>query len=126
MDATATSPADYTGVTDFPVVFNAGEDTKEIQIAIADDNVVENDEIFKLSLKCEESPCTKVVPNQAVVVIKSDDGKCFLLLLKIKSGIINNFKKIEISIAQTHIQSYYQMRFSHFLPLWPQFNASIS
>jgi len=56
-------------------VFEAGDESKVIEINIVDDSVEEPDEIFKLSLTCEKSPCTDVTPFEAIVVIKSDDGK---------------------------------------------------
>ncbi|KAK3740919.1 hypothetical protein QZH41_006085 [Actinostola sp. cb2023] len=69
----AASPADYQGIKDVPVVFEAGDESKVIEINIVDDSAEEPDEIFKLSLTCEKSPCTDVTPFEAIVVIKSDD-----------------------------------------------------
>jgi len=58
------------------VVFNAGDESKKVQINIADDNEDESDEKFSLSLTCENPDCVKV--EGAEVEIKDDDSKIFI------------------------------------------------
>ena len=69
IDSSATSPADYSSSSG-TVQFNPGEDTKQIDISILNDNDVELQEQFMVQLLRGA-----VIVNQNRILILDDDGE---------------------------------------------------
>jgi len=76
VDGTATGGQDFDALNNVEVVFNAGDESKTVDIKINDDNEDESDEKFSLTLTCENPECVKV--EGAEVEIKDDDSKIFI------------------------------------------------
>ena len=70
-----TAGADYTRVVSQTVTFAAGEATASASIPITDDNILESDETFIVSLI--PNPNVIIVRNGSVT-IQDDDGECIV------------------------------------------------
>ena len=71
------APEDYAARTDFQVVFAAGETEQFVEVAIEDDNVLEDSEAFEavLSLPAGSTGVVLGPASQATATIDDDDGK---------------------------------------------------
>ncbi|XP_048587298.1 adhesion G-protein coupled receptor V1 [Nematostella vectensis] len=71
--ANSSSALDYTSVTDLQVNFAPSDTSKSVTITLSEDNIVENDETFKVQLK-PFSWLSKIgTTNEATVTIENDD-----------------------------------------------------
>ena len=60
----------------YRVIIPAGQLSVQFDIAINDDNILENDENFDLAINATSLPdCVVTDPNQATVIILDNDGK---------------------------------------------------
>ncbi len=72
---TATSGVDYARLTDVPVSFAAGEESKTVEIAALNDSVREGDETFNVTLSSPTGDAVLASPTTAVVTIPGDLAK---------------------------------------------------
>ena len=72
------APGDYVARPDIQVVFAAGETEQFVEVAIEDDNVLENSEAFMAVLSLPVGSTGVVLDStssQATAIIEDDDGK---------------------------------------------------
>ena len=75
---------DYTG-GDYPVIFPAGSTKENFSIPIVDDDIVELDETFFLTLvipqPAQDIGVMRADPYTAIITIMNDDGECSVTAL---------------------------------------------
>jgi hypothetical protein len=73
---------DFVAIVSQPVIFTSGDTSKQLTVRILDDNIVEANEVFNLSLTTEAgSPLAVGTPGTALITINDDDGmyRCIIL-----------------------------------------------
>ena len=67
----------------YPVTFPAGETVAYFNVSIRDDDVLEGNEKFNVTINATSLPTQVIVsdPNQATVTVVDDDGKHNMILL---------------------------------------------
>ena len=62
----------------YTVIFSAGVNLSQLNILITDDNILEDDETFNLTINQSSLPDGVVVvdPSQVTVTIMDNDGEC--------------------------------------------------
>ena len=62
----------------YTVIFSAGVNSSQLTILITDDNILEDDETFNLTINQSTLPDGVFVvdPSQVTVTIVDDDGEC--------------------------------------------------
>ena len=61
----------------YTVTLSAGVNSSQLNILITDDNILEDDETFNLTINQSSLPDGVVVdPSQVIVTIVDDDGEC--------------------------------------------------
>ena len=70
----------------YTVTFSAGINSSQLNIVITDDNILEDDETFNLTIDQSSLPDGVVVvdPSQVTVTIVDDDGECGRLYSTVK------------------------------------------
>ena len=70
----------------YTVIFSAGVNSSQLNIVINDDNILEDDETFNLTINQSSlSDGVAVVdPSQVTVIIVDDDGECGRLYSTVK------------------------------------------
>ncbi|XP_048587276.1 adhesion G-protein coupled receptor V1-like [Nematostella vectensis] len=71
--ANSSSALDYTSITDLQVTFAPSDTSKSVTITLSEDNIVENDETFKVQLKAFSWLSKIGTTNEATVTIENDD-----------------------------------------------------
>ena len=77
--STSTDTEDYTAFQFVPLTFEAGAVSGDVQclrIAINDDNILEDDEIFTVTLSSNEPAFLGNSSTQATVTIRHDAADC--------------------------------------------------
>ena len=84
---TASSGVDFVAIVNQQVTFGPGDRSKLLNVFILPDNIVENNEIFSLSLATGVgSPLTVGTPGTTVVTINDDDGMiCYIFRFSLEN-----------------------------------------
>ena len=71
----SSDPADFTGQSNVPVTFAPGETVQYVNVSVANDGVVEGDEMFTATLTSTDSTVMIGSNNSATATIIDNDSK---------------------------------------------------